>query len=271
MGKGRPFLEILSASLHGDYKFPILEFLTFLFLVSSFVFTNIGGWKSTGAPEEYIVSSIINSLMGLPLFILVMLLLRNVASGIGNDLEKGTIQTLFAYPLKRRAILTAKLFSAFGVAILLFLGIQIFALYILTPDMVAPSMFVVLLTYAANISFALFIASITLLMALILRKGSMGVVVGIMFFFLFGIMTSLVSFVAHAMDSVLPLQLYSLISPSLALDSYYASLCASLQPHAYVFWAPSFPEALMYIGAGYAISAFIFFLSYLYFCRRLNL
>jgi ABC-type transport system involved in multi-copper enzyme maturation permease subunit len=265
--KPRPFVEILSSSLHGDYKFPILEILAFLFVLSSFVFTNIGGWGSTGASEEFVIFSIIRSLMGLPLFILVMLLLRNIASGIGNDLEKGTIQTLFTYPMKRRSILTAKLLSAFGVAILLFLGIQISALYILTPDMVAPNLPVVLLSYMANISLPLFIASLTLLMALILRKGSLGVIVGIMFFFLFGILASLVSFMSQAMNSILPMQLYSLVSPSFCIDFYYHSL----RPNAHVFWAPSFSEALMYIGAGYAITAFLFFLSYFYFCRRLNI
>lgn len=267
MRKPRPFLEILSSSLQGDYKFPILEFLAFLFILSSFVFTNIGGWGSTGATEQFIVFAIIRSLMGLPLFILVMLLLKNIASGIGNDLEKGTIQTLLAYPLKRRSILTAKLLSAFGMAILLFLGIQISALYILTPDMIAPNLPVVLLSYAANISYALLIASITLLMALILRRGSVGVIIGIMFFFLFGIMASLVSFVSQAMNSILPMQLYSLISPSFSLDFYYASL----QPYAHVSWAPTFSEALMYVGAGYTMSAFFLFLSYFYFSRRLNL
>lgn len=267
MRKPRPFIEILSSSLHGDYKFPILEILAFLFILSTFVFTSIGGWGSTGASEQFVVFSIVRSLMGLPLFILVMLLLKNIASGIGNDLEKGTIQTLLAYPLKRRSILTAKLLSGFGVAILLFLGIQISALYILTPDMVAPNLSVVLLSYLANMSLPLFIASLTLLMVLILRKGSLGVMVGIMFFFLFGILSSLVSFMSQAMNSVLPMQLYSLVSPSFCLDFYYASL----NQYVHVFWAPSFSEALMYVGVGYGISAFLFCLSYFYFCRRLNL
>jgi ABC-type transport system involved in multi-copper enzyme maturation permease subunit len=267
MRKPKPFVEILSSCLHGDYKFPILEILAFLFVLSSFVFTNIGGWGSTGASEEFVIFSIIRSLMGLPLFILAMLLLRNVASGIGNDLEKGTLQTLFTYPLRRRSILTAKLLSALGVAILLFLGIQVSALYILTPDMIAPNLSVVLLSYAANLSFPLFIAGISLLWALVLRKGSLGVIVGIMFFFLFGILASLVSFMSQAVNSVLPMQLYSLFSPSFCLDFYYSSL----QPNAHVFWGPSFSEALIYIGAGYGISIFLFCLSYLYFCRRLNL
>ena len=267
MGKRKPFLEILSLSLHEDYKFPILEFLAFLYLLSSFAFASFGGIGSTGAPEEYFVFHMTNTLMGLPLFILVVLLLRNIASGIGNDLEKGIIQTILAYPLRRRSTLTAKLLSAFGVAIILFLGIQISALFILAPDMVFLNLPVVLLTYAANMSSALFIASITLLMALLLRKGSLAVLIGIMLFFLFGILTSLVSFIAHAMDSLLPMQLYSVYSPSFAINFYYDSL-RSID---HVFWAPSFSEALMYIGAGYSVTAFIFILSYFYFCRRLNL
>ncbi len=133
--------------------------------------------------------------------------------------------------------------------------------------MIAPNLPVVLLSYAANISYALLIASITLLMALILRRGSAGVIIGIMFFFLFSIMASLVSFVSQAMNSILPMQLYSLISPSFSLDFYYASL----QQYVHVSWAPSFSEALMYVGGGYLMSAFFLFISYFYFCRRLNL
>lgn len=267
MGKGKPFLEILASALHGDYKFPIPEFLTFLFLLSSFIFASFGGFASPEIPEEYFVFFMTNSLMGLPLFILVMLLLKNITTGIGNDLEKGIIQTILAYPLKRRSILTAKLLSAFGVAILLFLGAQVSALCILAPDMVVPNLSVVFLTYVANISFALFIASITLLMTLVLRKGSLAIVIGIMFFFFFIILSDLVSVLARAMNAVLLMQLYSLITPSLAVGSYYRSLRFKVN----ILWAPSFSEILLYIGVAYGIIAFILLLSYFYFCRRLNI
>jgi len=266
LARGKPFLEILASSLHGDYKFPIPEFLAFLFLLSSFVFASFGGFGSTGVAEEYFVFFMINSLMGLPLFILVMLLLRNITSGIGNDLEKGTIQTIFAYPLRRHSILTAKIFSAFAAAVILFLGTQISALYILAPDMVAPNLSVVLLAYVAKLSVAIFIGSMTLLLTLILRRGSLAIVIGILFFFLFSIMTSLVSFLAQAISSPLPLQLYSLIDPSLAIDFYYSSL----QFGVHTLWAPSLSEGVLYMGAGYGLTASFLFLSYFYFCRRLN-
>jgi ABC-type transport system involved in multi-copper enzyme maturation permease subunit len=264
--KGRPFLEILIAALHEDYKFPIPEFLTFLFLLSSFVFASFGGFGLEGR-EEFFVFFMINSLLGLPGFILIMLLLKNIASGIGNDLEKGTMQTLLIYPLKRRSILTAKILSAFVAAILIFLGTQISALYILAPDMVAPNLTLAVLTYVAKLSIALLVASITLLLTLILRKGSLSIIIGILLFFFFGTLTSLVSYIAQTMNSTMPLQFYSLIDPSRALEFYYGSL----GPGAYVQWAPSFSESLLYIGAGYGIIASILFLSYFYFCRRLNI
>jgi hypothetical protein len=87
-----------------------------------------------------------------------------------------------------------------------------------------------------------------------------------LFFFLFGILTSLVSFLAQAMNSLLPLQLYSLFDPSLALSFYYLSL----RPGGHSLWAPSFSETLLLMGAGYAIIASILFLSYFYFSRRLS-
>lgn len=267
MRKGRPFLEILSSSLHGDYKFPILEVLAFLFLVSSFVFVSFGGFTSPGTSEKYVVFNMARSLMGLPLFILVMLLLRNIASGIGSDLEKGTIQTILAYPLKRRWVLGAKLLSAIVVGVVLFLMIQFFALFILAPDMVLLNLSTVFVTYAANISSALFVAGLTLLLTLILRKGSVAIVAGIMFYFLLSVLASLVSYVSLAINSTLIWQVFSLFSPSSALDYYYGSL--NLYSH--VFWTPNFSEVLLYIGTSYGITAFLFFLSGFYFCRRLNL
>jgi len=266
MGKGKPFLEIFALALHEDYRFPTLEVLAFLFTLSPFAFMGFGGF-TMGAPEEYFAFRMVNSLMGLPLIILVVLLLKNIAYDVGNDLEKGTIQTILVYPLKRRSILTAKLLSAVGVAILLFFMIPIFVLCILAPDTVTLNLTTVFLTYLANVSFPLFIASVTLLITLTLRKGSLALVMGIIFFFLFGILANLVSFLSQAINSPLPIQLYSLITPSFALDNYYTSL----QPHAHVFWAPSFSEALLYIGVGYGVTAFHFFLSYLFFCRRLNI
>ena len=41
--KGHPFLEILAASIHEDFRFPILEVFAFLYAISTFAFLGLGG------------------------------------------------------------------------------------------------------------------------------------------------------------------------------------------------------------------------------------
>ncbi len=267
MGKGKPFLEIFASALHEDYRFPILEIFAFLYTIGTFMFASFGPpLYSLVLSSEAVAYNLTASLLGLPLFIFIILIFKNIAYGLGSDLEKGIIQTYFSYPLKRRGILTAKLLSALGIALILFLTIQISALYILAPDIVSPHLGTVLLTYAANLSYPLLIAGIMLLVTLILRRGGIALVIGIVLYFAMGIISSIGMFVASAADSPLALQIISMISPNVVLARYYSTYVPFPE-----LWAPTFSEVLLYIGASYVIVAFFFCLGYLYFSRRLGL
>jgi len=213
--------------------------------------------------NEAIAYNVTTSLLGLSLVIFVILIFKNIAYGLGNDLEKGIIQTYFSYPIKRRGILTAKLLSALGVSLLLFLGIQISAFYILAPDIVLPQLGTVLLTYVASMSYSLLIAGIMLLLTLKLRRGGISLVVGIVLYFAMGIISGIAAIVGFATESPLALQIISVISPDTALAQYYGGV--------WDFWTPAFSEVLLYTGASYVIVAIVFFLGYTYFSRRLNL
>jgi ABC-type transport system involved in multi-copper enzyme maturation permease subunit len=217
--------------------------------------------------SESIAYSLTASLLGLPLFIFIILIFKNVAYGFGSDLEKGIIQSYLSYPLKRHAILTAKLLSAIGVSLALFLSIQIAALYILAPDIILPYLGTVLLTYTATLSTSLFVAAIMLLVTLVLRRGGLALVIGIVLYFAMGIISSIVLFVAFAIDSPLPLKILSLISPNLVLQRYYSIIV----PFSSEVWVPTFTEVLLYTGASYVIVALLFALGYFYFSRRLGL
>jgi len=231
------------------------------------VFASFGPAMSPQAvSSEAIAYTLTTSLLGLPLFIFIILIFKNVAYGLGNDLEKGIIQTYFSYPLKRRGILTAKLLSALGIALIIFLAIQISALYVLAPDIVSPYLGTVLLTYAASLSFPFLIAGIMLLVTLALRRGGLALVIGIVLYFAMGIISSIVMFISYATDSPLALKIISVISPNTVLAQYY-----SYGPFGSELWTPTFSEVLLYIGASYVIVAFLFFLGYLYFSRRLGL
>jgi hypothetical protein len=74
--------------------------------------------------------------------------------------------------------------------------------------------------------------------------------------------------VAYATNSILGLQIISVLSPNVALGTYYRILESSPlgQP-----WTPSFTEVLGYVGASYAIVVLVFLLGYAYFTRRMNL
>jgi hypothetical protein len=262
MKKGKPFLEVLSSAVHEDYRFPILEVFAFLYTLSTFVFAGISFGMETSS-NETVAYSMTASILGMPLIIFVVLIFKNIAYGLGSDLEKGIIQTYFTYPLKRWQILTAKLLSALGIALVLFLTIQISVLYILAPNIVLPYLGTVLLTYAAFLSPYLLVAGIILLVTLFLRNGGLSLVVGIILFFTMMVAGDMVIFIALTTKSPLFIQAVALIFPNITLRAYYSDFTG--------LWTPTFPEILLYIGVSYFIVILLFIIGYLYFSRRFGL
>lgn len=273
MGKGKPFLEVLASAFHEDYRFPFLELFAFFYILGTFVLSNFTGSLTSASitTDEAVAYSIASSFISGSLIVFIFLIFKNIAYGLGNELEKGIIQTYFSYPLKRRAILTAKLLSAIGVALLLFIGIQISALYILAPDVVLPQLNIVIITYIANLSYPLLITAIMLLITLKLRRGGIGLIVGIILYFAISIVALIAFFVAVTSESPLFLQILSVISPTYALQYHYGGGLSGISTSLLVPWAPTLSEVLLYVGASYAIVASLFALGYIYFSRRLNL
>ncbi|MGB5925542.1 MAG: hypothetical protein WBH01_05545 [Dehalococcoidia bacterium] len=267
MGKGRPFLEIFTYALDEDYRFPILEIFAFLFALGTFVFADFA--LLYGQTGEALAYSLVSTLCGFPLlFIFVVLILKNVAYGLGGDLDKGVMQTLFSYPLKRRYILTAKLLSGLGIALLLFLGIQIFGLFLLAPNVILTYPGTVFLTYAANLcSPALLLAGLVLLLTLRLKRGGLAVVIGFVLFLAGLVVSGLVTSIAYGTGSDVALKIWAVINPNSALQYYHMGAVGFPSET----WVPSFSEVLIYLGAGYLIVAAIFTAGYIYFERRLEI
>jgi ABC-type transport system involved in multi-copper enzyme maturation permease subunit len=269
MIKGRPFLEIFTYVFDEDYRLPILEVFAFLFALGTFVFVDFAGvYDRTGETFAY---SLVSTLCGFPLlFIFVVLILKNVAYGLGSDLDRGVMQTLFSYPLKRRHILTARLLSGLGIAVVLFLGIQIFGLFLLAPDIMATYPSTVFLTYAANLcSPALLLAGLVLLLTLQLKRGGLALIIGVVLFFAGLIISGFVSTIAYGTGSDLSRKIWAVINPNSALQAYYYHAGTSL--FASESWVPSFSEVLLYLGSGYLLVAAIFIVGYIYFDRRLEI
>jgi len=270
MGKGKPFLEIFASVLHEDYRFPVLEIFAFLYTLGPFVFGNVTSYF-VPTYDESIAYMTTSSLLGMPafmfLFILVILVFKNVAFGLGSDLEKGIFQSYLSYPLKRWRILTSKLLSALGIPLILFLSIQIAAFYIIAPDIISTYLGTVLLTYAAYLSSILLATGIMILVALVLRRGGLALVIGIVLYFALSIIPLYIrGVVAYAMNSPLLLQILSVVTPNFVLEQYYTTGTSVS-----IIWTPIFSEVLIVMGISYAIIAFLFFLGYYYFTRRLGL
>jgi ABC-type transport system involved in multi-copper enzyme maturation permease subunit len=271
-GKGRPFLELFSSSLNEDYRFPLLEVFCFLYAISAFIFAGFSsGFVGLGASGDAVAYSLTSSLLGFPLFIFVVLILKNVAFGLGNDLEKGIVQTFFSYPIKRRWILSAKLLSAVGAGLIPFVGILIAGLYVLAPGVVGPHIDIVLLTFATNLSEPLLVAGIVLLVTLLLKRGALALVLGIVTFFAIAIVQGIVSVIAAFTNNVAGLQVLSLISPNLIEARYFITQSTGPLFGPSTSWSPTFSDVLAYTAGSYIIVAIIFLLGYVYFSRKLNL
>jgi len=195
-------------------------------------------------------------------------IVKNIAYGLGSDLEKGIIHTLFSYPLKKGYILTARLLSALVIPLLLFLGISILGLFLFLPDVIRADPGTVALTYAAQLSPVLLTAGLLLLLALRLRRGVPALLSGLtLCFVLFVILDSIADSVAWGIGSDWSLKIYAVITPNLALQEYYVgTLGLSSQT-----WVPSFSEALLYVSAGYLLVAVVFIIAYVYFKRSLRI
>jgi len=267
-GKGKPFLEVLASAINEDYRFPILEIFVFLYALGTFALASFAGILSTmGTSGEAVAYSLTTSVLGTPLFVFLILVFKNPAYGFGSDIEKGVIQTYLSYPLKRHQILSAKLLSAIGLSLLILLSIQVSALYLLAPDIVANFFGTVMLTYAASLSPVLFVSGIILLATLFIRRGGLSLVFGIVLYFALSIVSSMATFMAFATKSPVPLKVISLLYPNTVLSLFYRM---QFFPGMEQVWAPTFLEVALYIGASYAITAFVFAIAYIYFCRRFS-
>jgi ABC-type transport system involved in multi-copper enzyme maturation permease subunit len=268
VGKGKPFLEVLASAVHEDFRFPFLELFAFLYTLGTFAMANFTvSVYSQVSTNEAVAFAVTTSLIGFSILIFLILVFKNIAYGLGSELEKGIIQTYFSYPLKRWALLTAKLLSGIGLSLLLFLGIQISAFYIMAPDIVSTQLSAIILTYVANLSYPLLISAIILLLTLKLKRGGIGLVVGVMLYIGMSIVSSLALVVAWATESALGLQIISVIAPTYALQYHYAGLSGISS----LLWNPTLTETMLYVGGSYVIVAFVFALGYIYFSRRLNL
>jgi hypothetical protein len=253
------FSEAFDLTVHADYRFPQLEIFAFLYAIGAFAF-GLGNVTLTHSGSFMLI--LISNLMNIPLYVFLILVLKNLAYGLGNDLQKGKIRTLLSY--KAKNVWAAKFLSTLGIGLLLFFAVQLFALLIVAPAMITTDIGTVLLTYLANTGYVLLLTTIIFLVTMLLKRGVASLVVAILVYLAIGISIQAASSSALAANSILPLQIISLLNPSTALTAYYGLASAKIA------WIPTLAESGLYLIGNYLIIAFLFFLGYYYFCRWLK-
>ncbi|RLF15607.1 MAG: hypothetical protein DRJ66_04145 [Thermoprotei archaeon] len=264
--KGKAFLEVLAIMLHEDYKFPVLELFVFLFVLSTFILMSPTSFQAITFhyTKERMIYALISAQMdipGIPFLIFLILVLKNIAYGFGSDFEKGTIQVLLSYPLRRSALLTAKLISGLGIPLVMFVGIGIFALYVLFPKLVLNGITYIVISYLAFLSYGLLITAIILLLVIYLKRSGAPLAVGMAFCFLRIIARGLLDLYVEATKRTTPLKIISIFDSSLALR-YYCE---------HTIWSPSSSEVMGYVIISYCLVLGLFLIAYYYFSRRLDI
>jgi len=264
--KGRAFLEILAITLHEDYKFPVLELFVFLLVLSASILMSPTSFHAVTFhySEERMIYTIISTQMdlpGIPFLILLIFILKNIAYGLGNDFEKGTIQIFLSYPLRRSALLTAKLISGLGIPLVTFAGIETLVLYVLFSELVINEVVHIIIFYLAFLSSGLLIITITLLLVISLKRSGLPLAVGLSLCLLRMTLFEFLDLYAKATGRIALLKTLSIFSPSIALRYY-------CEP---TIWRPRFPEVIGYIAISYCFVFSLLLIAYYHFSRRLDI
>ena len=211
------FTELLSIFLHLDHRLPVLEASAFLFFSAVLLFSSVSSGDAYSA-FSYMAGPGGLSLTGL---ILVILILKNMASGWGGDFEKGTMQTFLTYPLSRGKAFMARLISSLLVPMGLLTLAQFSCVFFIAPDFALAHFGSLLLGFLTSLTTPLLIAGLVVLAVLWAKSGGVPFALGLVAYFMMLIFSAFLLSIGYSAGH------YSLIwgvfffNPVYAFSSYF--------------------------------------------------
>jgi len=184
--KNSAFTEMLSILLHLDHRLPVLEASAFLFFSCVLLFSSVSSGDAYSA-FSYMAGS---SGLSLTSLIIVVLILKNMASGWGGDFEKGTMQTFLTYPLSRGKAFLARLVSSLLVPLGLLTLAQFSVVFLIAPNFAFAQFGGLLLGYLTALTTPLLIAAFVLFAVLWAKSGGAPFALGIVTYFMLLIFTA---------------------------------------------------------------------------------
>jgi len=274
LGEGKPrrrwpTLEILAMEFSTAYRFPIPEVLIFLYVFFPLFFSHVARAipVSTEEASLLLVISLSQGVMGL---ITLILILRNVAYGLANEIKKGLMQTYLTYPVGRGRLLLVKLISG----ILVPIGFVATSVLVFTainfPELALKYPHVLVVGLASSLGEILLLGSIMFLSAIIIKRGGTSLAVGIALMFILQIADLALSITASITGWEGLWHIRYLLGPSLAFLTYYQApgAQAGVVVSDGETFVPEFWECMGYLVGHYALIIAICLASLIYFMRR---
>ena len=185
-GRSSAFTELLSIFLHLDHRPPLLEAAAFLFFSGVLLLSSVSNGDASSA-FYYTAGPAGLSLTSL---ILVVLILKNLASGWGNDFEKGTMQTFLTYPLSRGKAFLSRIVSSLLVPLGLLTLAQFSVAFLLAPRFALAHFGSLSLGYLAALTTPLLVTAVVVLAVLWAKSGGVPFAIGIVTYFMMLIFTA---------------------------------------------------------------------------------
>ncbi len=262
--KRTPFLQMLTIFLCQDFRFPIPEALFFVFTLSVFFFASLGSDTS----EANVAFGYVSVVTVAPLLILMVLIWRNVSSGLGGDFEKGIMQTYLTYPLGRGRLYLARLVSSVGVTYALFAVSQFLAIVVVAPAFLARQAQTFLLAYAAAFGTPLLITALVLLTAVASKQAGLPLMMGVFSYLMVGLLVSLWVGIAQLYNNYVLLGALFILNPFTPLSEYFNGVGYNfggvlIQP-------PTLAVAESFVFVNYVLTVALFVAGYVWFTRAVE-
>ena len=258
--RGPAFTELLSIFLHLDHRLPVLEASAFLLFATSLLFSSVSGLDETAAFSYMSGSGL--SLTGL---ILVILILKNAASGWGSEYEKGTMQTFLTYPLSRGKVLLARLTSALLIPLCLVTVARFSVIFLIAPSFAMRQFPSLVVGYLTSLTTPLLVAGLVILTVQWAKSGGVPFAVGIVTYFMVLIFTAFLLAIGYNAGRSEIVWVVYFFNPVYAFANYYSNHMFCLFCN---YPVPTFIQASELLAANLALSVALIASGAMLFMRR---
>ena len=191
----------------------------------------LGGFNALIIPVASSVQ-LASTATSVPLFIALVYIAIRCGAGVASLISNNIMQLYLSYPISRLKILLILLFTRILLPILIIIGLPLLAASVFLSKIVVSDIVGFLAVFGGRVLFTFFLGIVSLLFALSSKRVGVAVVLSIVFYFAYNIMSGIFS----AFSAFLGEKTYMYIAQSLTFsDTLNAYLMGATEPPLWVF------------------------------------